>query len=334
MSPAMPPQPTSSSRVGDLSGSRIPSGAPVKRVDTDDQLLKQQVLWEVDTSELDFTGSRLLGRGAYGEVVEAKWRSLPVAVKRVNVASKGAWKELRHEIAVIAQLHHPRVVQFLGACSRQQPWLIISEYMPGKALSTLLEKRNGRPLPIHVAGRFSLDTVQGLRYLHEHKPMGIVHRDLKPTNLLIGGDGHVKIGDFGLAKVLDAMRAQNDKYVMTGETGSYRYMAPEVFRHEAYSNKVDIYSVGMIMYQLFHGAPPFSGMAPLDAARAAATENLRPSISPKLPSELQQLISACWHPNPVERPTAAAVSAALGKMFPQEDPDMASLTGERCCSVQ
>ena len=139
----------------------------------------------------------------------------------MNVASKGAWKELRHEIAVIAQLHHPRVVQFLGACTRSQPWLIISEYMPGRALSTLLEQRRGRPLPHRIAGRFMLDCAQGLRYLHEHKPLEIVHRDLKPNNLLIDGSGHVKIADFGLAKVMDVIKAA-DTYVMTGETGSYR----------------------------------------------------------------------------------------------------------------
>ena len=79
------------------------------------------------------------------------------------------------------------MVQFLGACTRSQPWLIVSEYMSGRALSQLIEQRNGRQLPYHVAGRFSLDCAQGLRYLHEHKPQEIVHRDLKPNNLLIDG---------------------------------------------------------------------------------------------------------------------------------------------------
>lgn len=101
------------------------------------------------------------------------------------------------------------------------------EYMPGKALSTLLEARDGRPLPYHVAGRFALDCAQGLRYLHERKPTGVLHRDLKPNNLLIDGAGHVKISDFGLAKVMDVLKAQaSDTYVMTGETGSYRCVRP------------------------------------------------------------------------------------------------------------
>jgi serine/threonine protein kinase len=205
-----------------------------------------------------------LGSGAFGEVIRAKWRGTPVAVKKgacplsrawggsdegdcgthpppsphthththtpllplpfhaVNVGGTGAVRELRHEIAVMSHMHHPRVVQFLGACTRAQPWLVIFEYMPGGALSTLLENRRGRYLPFKVAGRLALDCAQGLRYLHEHKPTGVVHRDLKPNNLVIDASGHCKITDFGLAKVVDIIKAQTDTYVMTGETGSYR----------------------------------------------------------------------------------------------------------------
>lgn len=176
-------------------------------------------------------------------------------------------------------------MQFLGACTRGQPWLIVFEYLAGGALSAILEKR-AAPLAHAVAGRWALDAVQGLRYLHEHKPTPVVHRDLKvcgvggpsvgaavlvasvlslshlppspqPNNLLVDASGHLKISDFGLAKIVDIVKVMDEKYVMTGETGSYRYMAPEVFRHEKYSEKVDIYSLGCIVYYLFHGAPPF-----------------------------------------------------------------------------
>ena len=181
-----------------------PSPAPPvtspPRVDTDEDLLAHQVLWEIDRGEIDQAGSQVLGEGAYGTVLRCKWRGTTVAIKRVNLQggnASSAVNELRHEVAVMSHMHHPRVVQFLGACTRGQPWLIMFEYLPGGALSSILEKRAGRLLFSALAGRWALDCAQGLRYLHEHKPRPVIHRDLKPNNLLVDAAGHVKISDFG-----------------------------------------------------------------------------------------------------------------------------------------
>lgn len=233
-----------------------------RKLDLESDLYQKQVLWEIDPEEIEWENSKRLGAGAYGEVWRAKWRGTPVAVKKFNMSgrkSNSSMAELRHEIGVMSHMHHPRVVQFLGACTLGKPWYIISELLPGGTLSTLLENRRGRLLPRRIAGRFALDCARGLRYLHEHKPVAVVHRDLKPNNLLIDSGGQLKISDFGLAKMVDIMKPSlDDSYTMTGETGSYRYMAPEVFRHENYTEKVDIYSLAGIMYYLFHGIPPFA----------------------------------------------------------------------------
>lgn len=97
-------------------------------------------------------------------------------------------------------------------------------------------------------------------------------------------------------------------------------MAPEVFRHEKYSEKVDIYAFGMIMAQLFHPdcAPPFYEMPPVQAAEASALRDLRPEPSPKLPPELRILMEACWHPDPKQRPTALECCERLEKLFPDD----------------
>jgi hypothetical protein len=157
------------------SASRTGLGA---RVDTDDDLMHKPVAWEIERGELDWAASVKLGAGAFGEVVRAKWRGTPVAVKKVNVLAGGAGAiaELRHEIAVMSHMHHPRVVQFLGACTRQQPWLLLSEFLKGGSVAAALQAREGRPLPPRLAGRWALDMAQALRYLHEHKPKGCVRK--------------------------------------------------------------------------------------------------------------------------------------------------------------
>ena len=133
--------------------------------------------------------------------------------------------------------------------------------------------------------------------------------------------------------MIDIVKANDDKYVMTGETGSYRYMAPEVFRHEPYTEKVDIYSLGCIMYYLFMGCPPMADMAPLAAARAAAIDHLRCPLRPSLDPAIVRLIEACWHPDAAQRPTAQAVAQQLEKLFPVDGDTARFPEEEGCCTV-
>ena len=302
-------------------GMGTPLMKPVARVDSDDRLYSTAVSWEVDPEELEYSSSAKIGAGSHGEVFKAKWRGTPVAVKQLLDPGSSAIVEMRHEIAVLAHMHHPRVVQFLGACTKGKPWLILSEYLRGGSVAAVLERLHGERLEPFVAARWALDMAQGLRYLHEHKPLPVVHRDLKPQNLLIDGSGHVKISDFGLAKVVDQLKALDEKYVMTGETGSYRYMAPEVFRHEPYGAAVDIYAFGVILFQLTSpsAAPPMQWLSAVAAAEAMSLQNERPEISPKLNMRLRNLIARCWDPDASKRPSAAACCAELEAIYPQQE---------------
>ena len=322
------PSPSPRGRVSPSSSAAVlgtPMQRPVPRVDSDDALYSQAVAWEVDADEIDFSRSAKIGQGSHGEVFRAKWRGTPIAVKQLATSGAGAAAlgEMRHEIAVLAHMHHPRVVQFLGACTKGRPLLVLSEYLRGGSVAQALEKQRGERLPLAIAGRWALDTAQGLRYLHEHKPMPVVHRDLKPQNLLIDGSGHVKISDFGLAKVVDQLKAMDEHYVMTGETGSYRYMAPEVFRHERYTEKVDVYALGVVLFQLTSptGEPPLAWLGAVAAAEAMSLRHERPEISPKLPPRLRALIDLCWHPDPARRPSAAHCCSEIEAIFPQDADD-------------
>jgi serine/threonine protein kinase len=124
---------------------------------------------------------------------------------------------------------------------------------------------------------------------------------LKPANLLIDHSGVLKISDFGLAKIRPDP-AQVDSYRMTGETGSYRFMAPEVYRNEDYDETVDIYSYAMILYYLLSGKPPWANLNGLVAVKKAALEAERPIIPREWDARLQDLLQRCWDENRPARP--------------------------------
>lgn len=134
-------------------------------------------------------------------------------------------------------------------------------------------------------------------------------------------------------------------YRLTGEKGSYRFMAPEVYRHEQYNNKVDVYSFAMIAYQLFEGVPPFYMLDPIEAARAAAYEHRRPKwgISGRpghsVPIRLKALVESCWAADPDARPEFEDVVADLADYSREIEPDWGEIVrkqeeGGGCCSVQ
>lgn len=134
----------------------------------------------------------------------------------------------------------------------------------------------------------------------------IVHRDLKPANLLLDHTGVLKISDFGLAKVRPDPKKKEvgDKVrFMTGETGSYRFMAPEVYRHEDYNETVDIYSYAMIFFYLLDGRPPWPTLNGLEAVRRASDEGDRPIVPRHWDQRLQAILTDCWDENRNARPT-------------------------------
>ncbi|CAO2827336.1 unnamed protein product [Amaranthus hypochondriacus] len=159
-----------------------------------------------------------------------------------------------------------------------------------------------------------LKRMRGMACLH-NEPNVIIHRDLKPRNVLLVNSNadHLKVGDFGLSKLLKVKQA-HDVYKMTGETGSYRYMAPEVFKHKKYDKKVDVFSFGMILYEMLAGEPPMASYEPYEAARYVA-EGHRPSIKSKgFVPELRELTEQCWSADINQRPSFLEILKRLEKI--------------------
>ncbi|XP_004228370.1 serine/threonine-protein kinase VIK [Solanum lycopersicum] len=271
--------------------------------------------WEIDPTELDFSNSAIIGKGSFGEIIKACWRGTPVAVKRIlpNLSDDQlVIQDFRHEVNLLVKLRHPNVVQFLGAVTEKKPLMLITEYLRGGDLHQYLKGKGA--LSPSTAVNFALDIARGLAYLH-NEPNVVIHRDLKPRNVLLVNSSadHLKVGDFGLSKLI---RVQNshDVYKMTGETGSYRYMAPEVFKHRKYDKKVDVFSFAMIFYEMLEGDPPLSHYEPYEAAKYVA-DGHRPMFRAKgWTPELKELVEQCWAKDVNKRPSFLEILKTLEKI--------------------
>lgn len=307
--------------------------------------------WEIEPESLSI--GEKLGEGEFGVVHKAKWYGTVVAAKILKGSSEIALGDFRGEIEILRRVHHPNAVQFLGACTKKEPYVLVTELMSGGSLADAF--RRPEVFPMRRAVEIALDAARGLAYLHNRKPNPIIHRDLKPGNLMLAGNpyqdqtsvvfdtGVVKMADFGLSKTLPINKHAeigylDSKFRLTGETGSYRYMAPEVFRHEPYNSRVDVYSYSMIVYQLFEFQPPFSGQDPVEAARQAALYERRPDfvalVQPSpVKKMLRDLITRCWSPDPEDRPPFPQIVDELEAVLAKLPRQQLTGGGEGCCTV-
>ena len=201
------------------------SSAEQKQVMTQDLMA-----WEIPDSEL--TERCEVGAGAFGIVMKTRWRGTVVAMKQLHRHlhhDEVAKAEFRTELKLMRQLHHPHIVQFLGTSVDVETGLVslCFEFMHAGSLDMLFRKQV--PVSLGHATEMALDVARGMSYLHGRKPLPVIHRDLKPGNLMLTRAQRLKIGDFGLSKTLSVRNKMpqdlDQNFTMTGETGSYRYMA-------------------------------------------------------------------------------------------------------------
>jgi len=151
-----------------------------------------------------------------------------------------------------------------------------------------------------------LGAASGLAHLHR---CGVVHRDVKSANLLVQPDLTVKVADFGLSRINPNTAA------MTGSLGTYQWMAPEVIGNQQYSEKADVYSFGIVLWECTARQIPFATVPGVKAAMDVMNHGLRPEIPSYTPPALATLMQWCWQGNPEERPQMADVAQALKLMY-------------------
>ncbi|XP_040962634.1 integrin-linked protein kinase 1 isoform X2 [Gossypium hirsutum] len=293
----------------------------------------QAPCFEIDHSEVDMEEATRIGEGAYGEVFLVNWRGTEVAAKtiRSTIASNPKAKNtFLKELALWQQLRHPNIVQFLGVLKHSDRLIFLTEYLRNGSLYDILKKK-GR-LDTKTAISYALDIARGMNYLHQHKPHAIIHRDLTPRNVLQDEAGRLKVTDFGLSKI--AQEKDSYGYKMTGGTGSYRYMAPEVYRRESYGKSVDVFSFALILHEMFQGGPSNRAETAEQIADKRAYEDSRPPLSSFLyPEPIKMLLKECWHKNPDCRPTFGEIISQL-EVIEQDFQNEKAMKASCCCVVQ
>lgn len=250
-----------------------------------------------------------IGSGGFGVVYKAKFRGETVAVKKIhahalsNAASVG---EFQAEVAVLCTLRHPNILRFVGACTKPPNLMIITEFMARGTLFDLLHQSQAR-VTWPMRKKFALDTCKGMRYLHDSK---LLHRDLKSSNLMLDKEMNCKVGDFGLTRISKGSAAVQ----MTGQCGTFQYMAVEVLANKPYSEKADVFSFGILLWEMVARKLPFFGMQPMQVGLAVLNQGLRPTIPPKTPQPLCNMMCACWNSDPQKRPSFAQLVEALEAM--------------------
>lgn len=255
---------------------------------------------------------QLIGKGSYGRVYLGINLTTGdfLAVKQVEVNQKAAGQDkdkmkemvaaLDQEIDTMQHLEHPNIVQYLGCERKEYSISIFLEYISGGSIGSCYRKHG--KFEENLVSSLTKQTLEGLAYLHHE---GVLHRDLKADNILLDIDGTCKISDFGISKKTDNIYG-NDK--SNNMQGSIFWMAPEVVQGQGYSAKVDIWSLGCVVLEMFQGKRPWSKEESIGAIYKLGNLNMAPPI----PDDVSSSISAgalgfmldCFTIDPSERPTA------------------------------
>ncbi|KAJ7295676.1 hypothetical protein O6H91_13G027200 [Diphasiastrum complanatum] len=265
--------------------------------------------WMVDMSQL-FLGRRF-ACGTYCRLYYGIYKDKSVAVKMLKhpdedeEVARRLDRQFRSEVTVLSCLHHKNVVQFVAACRKSPVSCVITEYLSQGSLRTFLLKNKPHSLPLKMLISLALDVASGMEYLHSQ---GVIHRDLKSENLCLDEELCVKIVDFGVACSM-----QNCKS-MSKDIGTYRWMAPEMISQQPYSKKVDVYSFGIVLWEICTGLIPFQEMTSAQAAYAVVEKEARPEQSSDCPPALNALMKECWSPIPDERPEFSQIVKKLEQL--------------------
>ncbi|GLT90922.1 hypothetical protein SLE2022_088370 [Rubroshorea leprosula] len=239
-----------------------------------------------------------IGEGSYAVVYRGIWNGSDVAVKVFfgNGYSEGTLEDYKKEIDIMKKLRHPNVLLFMGAVYSPERLAIVTEFLPRGSLFKTLHKNN-QVLDNRRRLRMALDVARGMNYLHHRNPP-ILHRDLKSSNLLVDRNWTVKVGDFGLS------RWKNATFITAKSgRGTPQWMAPEVLRNEPSNEKSDVFSFGVVLWELMTVSIPWNNLNSLQVVGVVGFMDRRLELPEGLDPHVASIIHDCWRSDPGQRPS-------------------------------
>nr|XP_027787435.1 mitogen-activated protein kinase kinase kinase 9 isoform X3 [Marmota flaviventris] len=264
-------------------------------------------LLEIDFAEL--TLEEIIGIGGFGKVYRAFWIGDEVAVKAArhdpDEDISQTIENVRQEAKLFAMLKHPNIIALRGVCLKEPNLCLVMEFARGGPLNRVL---SGKRIPPDILVNWAVQIARGMNYLHDEAIVPIIHRDLKSSNILIlqkveNGDLSnkiLKITDFGLAR-------EWHRTTKMSAAGTYAWMAPEVIRASTFSKGSDVWSYGVLLWELLTGEVPFRGIDGLAVAYGVAMNKLALPIPSTCPEPFAKLMEDCWNPDPHSRPSFTSI---------------------------
>ncbi|XP_068766633.1 mitogen-activated protein kinase kinase kinase 10 [Struthio camelus] len=275
----------------------------------------------------------IIGVGGFGKVYKGLWRGEEVAVKAARQDPdediSATAESVRQEARLFGMLRHPNIIALKAVCLSPPNLCLVMEFARGGALNRALA---GRKVPPHVLVNWAVQIARGMNYLHNEAVVPIIHRDLKSINILIlekienDNLAHctLKITDFGLAR-------EWHKTTKMSAAGTYAWMAPEVIKLSLFSKSSDVWSFGVLLWELLTGEVPYREIDALAVAYGVAMNKLTLPIPSTCPEPFAHLLDECWDPDPHARP---AFGSILGRLLAIEQSAMLAMPLESFHSLQ
>ncbi|KAL4493143.1 hypothetical protein ABPG72_003228 [Tetrahymena utriculariae] len=270
-----------------------------------DQLLRDMGINKkliINYQELDF--GKKIGEGSYGQVFKGTWAKTQVAIKQFGKQnSKFHLRKVQDfisEVRVINNLRHPNIVLYMGVCFYQSQYFMITEYLQEGSLYDHLHIKHTAFTEAKQIDMIE-DMALGMVYLHGRK---VMHCDLKSSNVLIDENWNVKLCDFGLSRIKSTLNKKKNARKNEGLIGTPQWMAPEIMRREQYQEHSDVYSFGMIMWEIATRKVPYLGLSHSQIyGTVGYDENYQVEVPKRGIPRYLNLMKKCLRRNPQERPT-------------------------------
>ena len=251
-------------------------------------------------NESDIIFHEFIGRGGSGDVFKITWKSkkfgnIEAAAKKIPIMKDDDIDEkFGDEINYLQNLSHPNIITYYGHVIIPNYLVIVTEYVSNGSLSDYLKRNKNLPLDLKL--KWAIQAVRGIKYLQEKH---ILHRDIKSSNFLITSDNNLKICDFGIAKDLTTTTTTSNT------KGTIRWLAPEAYSftsNSIVSPKADIFSFGIVLWELETGEVPYKGVRDERVMWLVGHDGVRPEIPASCPPVLKHLMQRCWDGDKNERP--------------------------------